>query len=197
MRISIIMPLYNAEKYLAESLESVLNQTFRDFELLCIDDCSTDGTGTILHDFKQKDSRIRIINNSARQGAALSRNTGIKAAKGDYLIFLDGDDIFDEELLLTTFNTAEATKADIVMFDYMHVNTNEIYIKRNVKHGETYIAKYCSDVFSVKKQKPYEFVGWHSAACNKLYRKTFIEENHLEFQDLESSNDVYFSYMSL
>ena len=94
--ISVIMPLYNAEKYLPEALQSVLNQTYKEFELICIDDCSTDRTRSIVEEFREKDARIKVLINEEHSGAALSRNKGIKMAEGEYIVFLDGDDIFDE-----------------------------------------------------------------------------------------------------
>lgn len=195
--ISIIMPLYNAEKYLRECIACLLNQTFQGFELICINDCSTDSTGSILQDFLQEDARIKLINNDRQRGAAVSRNIGMRAAKGNYLIFLDGDDIFDEDLLSAAYHKIEQYRADIVMFDYKHVASEDIYNKKRMQHGERYMERYSRQIFSVREQNPYEFLNWHSAACNKLYRKTFIENNQLEFQDLKSSNDVYFSYMAL
>lgn len=79
------MPLYNADAYLRESLDSVLHQTFTDFELICINDASADTTGDILNEYQNKDSRIKILINADRSGAAHCRNIGIKAAKGEYL----------------------------------------------------------------------------------------------------------------
>lgn len=76
-KISIIMPLYNAEKYLPEALDSVLKQTYRDFELICIDDCSTDQTGEILSDFQGQDKRVKILLNERRLGAGRSRNLSL------------------------------------------------------------------------------------------------------------------------
>lgn len=195
--ISIIMPLYNAEKYLEEAIGSLINQTFSNFELLCINDCSTDGTSAILEKLCLKDARIRVINNDTRQGAAVSRNLGITEAKGKYLVFLDGDDVFDEDLLKASFNTAERTDAEIVLFDYMHVNSEDIYIKRKIHHGDVYIARYCRDVFCIKELQPHEFIGFSAATCNKLYRRSFIDSNNVLFQNLPSSNDVFFSLYSL
>ena len=195
--ISIIMPLYNAEKYLNEAIGSLINQTFSNFELLCINDGSTDGTSAILEELSLKDERIRVINNVTRQGAAVSRNLGITEAKGKYLIFLDGDDVFDEDLLKAAFDTIEHTNADIVLFNYMHVNSEDIYNKRWIQQGETYIARYCRDVFCIKELQPHEFIGFSAATCNKLYRRSFINANNVMFQNLPSSNDVYFSLYSL
>ena len=101
-KVSVIMPLYNAEKYMTEAIEGILNQTYEDFELLCIDDHSTDNTAGILNDIAQKEQRIRILTNGQRLGAGESRNRGLREAAGKYVVFLDGDDVFHEKLLETT-----------------------------------------------------------------------------------------------
>ena len=191
-KISIIMPLYNAEKYLEESLNSVLNQTFKDFELICINDASADATLEILKKYQNKDSRIAVLENEQRLGAAESRNKGLKNAKGKYIIFLDGDDIFDEEMLSLSCKTAEKTNANIVMFDSMHVVSEKIREKHTIYHSSNYYKKYCKDTFSIKEQKPFDWVRWTVAPWNKLFRLDFIHKNQLKFQTLSSSNDVYF-----
>ena len=94
LEISVVMPLYNAQKYLKESLDSILCQSFSNFELICINDDSSDDTENILKEYQSRDSRINIYKNAERSGAALSRNKGIEVAKGKYIIFLDGDDLF-------------------------------------------------------------------------------------------------------
>lgn len=99
MIVSVIMPLFNAQAYLPDALDCVIKQTYEEFELICINDCSSDDTEKILRRFQEKDSRIRILTNERRLGAGLSRNKGIEASKGKHIIFLDGDDIFDEQLL--------------------------------------------------------------------------------------------------
>ena len=88
VRISVIMPVYNVEDYLKESLESILNQSFMDFEVICIDDGSTDKSLEILKEYQEKDDRIRIVTET-NAGPALARNNGIRRARGEYLAFLD------------------------------------------------------------------------------------------------------------
>ena len=134
--ISVIMPLYNAAKYLPEALQSVLNQTYKDFELICINDCSTDDTGKILVDFQRRDKRIRILGNTKRLGAGPSRNRGLEAANGEYVIFLDGDDIFEEELLEKAHITMEKYHTDIVMFEYaLHIPSELLYVRRTASRA--------------------------------------------------------------
>lgn len=196
-KISIIMPLYNAQKYLEESLKCVLNQTFTDYELLCINDASDDNTKQILMDYSNMDSRIIIFENQVHIGAANSRNRGIRKAKGKYIIFLDGDDIFDEEMLEVSYLCAEKNNTDVLMFTYKHVLSSRIYNKVQIMHSEKFIEKYCTEIFEIGQLKPYEFLLWSLGPCNKLFKKSFIIENGILFQDLSCSNDVYFVNMSL
>lgn len=194
--ISIIMPLYNAERYLAETLQSVLAQTYENFELICIDDCSNDATAEILADFQKEDVRIRILVNECRLGAAESRNRGLKEAQGKYVTFMDGDDIFDEELLEKTYYCAEEHDVDIVIFEYMHVPCEEIYIKRIAGRSDSFLEKYSKYPFSVKTYTPENFPNWSDSVCDKLFRRKFICDHDIVFQNLPSFNDVYFAKMA-
>lgn len=195
--ISIVMPLYNAEKYIKESLESVLKQSFEDFELICVNDASEDSTLHILQEYQRKDKRIRIICNEARSGAAGSRNKGMGAASGKYLAFLDGDDIFDEKMLEKAYTTIENKDADIAIFEYQHVPSASIYRRRQRMHGQEYRERYCQEPFSIQEYEAYEITNWATGPCNKLYRRAFVEEEALFFQDLPSANDIYFVSMAL
>ena len=96
---SIIMPVYNAEKYIKETINSVLNQTFKNFELICINDCSTDNSLNILKEFQKKDERIVIINNKTNLRVAKTRNFGVQKAKADWIALLDSDDMWDNTYL--------------------------------------------------------------------------------------------------
>lgn len=195
--ISIIMPLYNAAKFLEESLESIRKQSFQDFELICINDASTDNTIQILQAFQIKDSRVKILSNDERSGAAYSRNRGMKEAKGTYLSFLDGDDIFEEEMLKTAYLTMEKLHTDVVSYEYVHVDSENIGQKLFVARSPEYRERYCKHPFSIKEYFPEEILRLTSSPCNKLYRRQFIEDNRLEFQTLACANDVYFVNMAL
>lgn len=128
--ITVIMPLFNAERYLSEALNSVLCQTYGGFELICINDCSTDNTKTILADFQKKDKRIKVLENVERLGAGMSRNKGLREASGEYVIFLDGDDIFEKELLEEARNTMEKNGTDIVFLNLCIHQVNQFMTKR-------------------------------------------------------------------
>ncbi len=97
--VSVIMPSYNSEFFLKESIESVVNQTHSNWEMIIVDDCSKDKSVDIVKEFIKKDSRIQLIVNSVNEGAAVSRNKAIKQAKGDYVAFLDSDDLWLETKL--------------------------------------------------------------------------------------------------
>lgn len=195
--ISIIMPLYNAEKYLQECLDTVLAQSFDNFELICVDDASSDNTQNILTRYSRNDSRIKIICNSERLGAAMSRNKAMKEAEGKYLTFLDGDDIFHEDMLQVAYETAVNNWADIVEYQYKLVSSDVIYEKSIINHSTEYRNRFSKEGYKISDLKPYEFMNFHSAPWNKLYRKEFILKHNLEFQNLTSSNDVYFVNMAL
>lgn len=199
-KISIIMPVYNAEKFLRETLDSILNQNFTEWEIICIDDSSTDATSDILNQYQRKDKRIIALANSDRKGAAYARNRGIQIARGKYMIFLDADDVFHEEMLEVAYDTIEKYQADVVTFGFAHVPSEEIskvYHKKRVVLSAAYRNRYCKQTFSISELKPYEWVSWNAAPWNKLFRTDLIQKNKIRFQHLASSNDVYFVDMAL
>lgn len=114
--ISVIIPVYNVEKYLAECVDSVLRQTHTDYEILLVDDGSTDSSGQMCDEYARKDSRIRVIHRP-NGGLSAARNTGLKAAQGKYIYFLDSDDYIEERALEHLTALAEQETADIVFFD--------------------------------------------------------------------------------
>lgn len=111
MLVSVIMPAYNAENYIGASIDSVINQTWQEWELLIVDDCSTDRTRSIINNYINKDSRIRLLENSQNMGVAKTRNKGVMASKGDWIAFLDSDDLWSTdklELQIELINTQNA-----------------------------------------------------------------------------------------
>ncbi len=97
--VSIIMPVFNAEKYLADAINSCLDQTHKDFELICVDDCSTDSSYEILNEFQKKDPRIKVFQSKRNGGTSVARNFAIKVSQGRYISFLDSDDMYKPEFL--------------------------------------------------------------------------------------------------
>lgn len=117
-KVTIALSVYNVAEYVRASLDCILAQTFKDFELLCIDDASTDGTWEILQEYAAKDGRIRLLRQEKNQGLSVSRNLAIQNAKGEYLLMLDGDDLFAHDIVEKAYNKAKETNADMVMWDY-------------------------------------------------------------------------------
>ena len=117
--ISVIIPVYNTEKYLGECLDSVICQTFSKIEIICIDDCSNDNSLQILKKYAQQDHRIKIISHKQNLGCVASKNEGIKKAKGEYIYPFDSDDIIKPETLEKLYNAISNNLADIISCDVM------------------------------------------------------------------------------
>ena len=95
MKVSVITPMYNCEKFISETIESVLNQTYTNWEMIIIDDCSTDKSKQIVKQYIERDKRIRLIALNENSGAAVARNKGIEVSSGRFIAFLDGDDLWE------------------------------------------------------------------------------------------------------
>ena len=124
-KVSVIVPVYKTEKYLDECLESIENQTLREIEIVCVNDGSPDNSIDILENHKRKDGRIKIINQE-NAGISMARNAGIKNSKGEYVLFLDSDDLISPKLCEIAYNKAKENKdADIVQFKFLYFNDGE------------------------------------------------------------------------
>ncbi len=117
-KVSVIIPVYNVEKYLRECLDSVINQTLGDIEIICINDCSPDNSLDILKEYASKDARINIINFSENRGPGVARNAALDIAQGEYIMFLDPDDWYELDACETAYNQISQNQNDIVMFNY-------------------------------------------------------------------------------
>jgi len=133
VNVSIIVPVYNVEKYLEKCLESIINQTLKNLEIICVNDGSTDNSLQILEDYAKKDQRIKIINKKNR-GSGAAKNTGMKNASGEYIGFVDSDDWVDLAMFEKLYNRAKSQKSDMVMCP--------IYIYDNVNQGSEYDLSY-------------------------------------------------------
>ena len=175
-KISVIMPAYNVEKYVAGAIKSVLNQTFRDIELIVINDGSRDKTSEIIRDLADSDNRIVFIDNKKNSGAANSRNMGIDIATGDWFYFMDADDTLDSDAFEFLLNLDGANDADIIIFK---------------KHGE----KTTSCVWHL--ESPVSINVTDPGPMTKLYKRKLILDNGLRYQSLSSCNDVFFTLMAV
>lgn len=134
-KISIIIPVYNVEKHLESCLESVVNQSFKDIEIICVNDCSTDNSMDILKKYAEKDNRIIVIDKTQNEGTMLARKSGVSAAKGKYIIFIDADDYIKEDLCQFVNDITAKECADVIQFcidiDGYSVNNNDVEWMRN------------------------------------------------------------------
>lgn len=139
--ISIIVPVYNVEKYLPQCLESLINQTYANIEIICVNDGSTDNSLEILDKYAKRDSRIIVINQK-NSGVSVARNAALKIISGKYLMFVDGDDWIELNNCETAYNLIEKYNADVVMWSYIREYPNKalkktfhlmiLYMKRNM-----------------------------------------------------------------
>lgn len=194
-KISVIIPVFNVEKYLKECLESVVNQTLRDIEIICVDDGSTDNSLKILEEYKAKDKRITVIKQNNLY-AGVARNSGLAVAKGKFVIFFDADDIMDNLCLNTLYSNAEKNNTDITICKskLLQNDTKEISIceyainDRLINNRKIFAPQdFADNIFQF-------CVGW---PWDKLYKREFIVNHNLKFQNLRHSNDTYFVLSSL
>lgn len=129
--ITVALSVYNVELYLRKTLDCIINQSFKDIEILCIDDQSTDDTYQILEQYADKDERFRLIRQSKNCGLSVSRNTAIAQANGDYILMIDGDDLFELDLLEKAYNTAINNHAAITIWDYCAFEKNSDLNKKS------------------------------------------------------------------
>ena len=193
-KVSVIIPVYNAEKYLQKTLDSLCRQTLKDFEVICVDDGSSDNSLAILRQNAEKDPRFRVLTQQ-HQYAGAARNLGTDHAEGKYLIFLDADDLFYPDMLEAAWSKAENNTADICVFpaEGFFEDTGKTFPMPNTcRPGPRQ-----QGVFS-RKDDPDEILTFTGPApWNKLYRRDFVLGNGLRFQHLQNSNDVAFVISSL
>ena len=171
MKATIIIPVYNVEKYLRKCLDSVLNQSIDDYEIICVNDCSPDNCQNILEEYEKKySSKMHIIVNKENIGQGESRMKAIKRAKGDYVFFVDSDDYIANDYLETFL---EYEDYDMVVAGY----TKDIDGKL-VKH----------DIID----SPWTLVCYPVACC-KMYRRQFLIENDIDFSEVKVGEDIYFT----
>ncbi|MDR1196141.1 MAG: glycosyltransferase family 2 protein [Endomicrobium sp.] len=184
LAISVIVPVYNVEKYLARCLDSLLAQTFGDFEIICVNDGSADGSLKILQDYAARDPRIKIINQQ-NQGLSMARNNGLKIAQGKYIYFLDSDDYIHPQLLEITHNFITKYNADLVSFMYdMKTHKAAKRNARNFKHvWQNY--KNINKIPHKFTNNPLKFYRrkFGFKICDYIWQKLYKKEilDHLEF----------------
>lgn len=208
--ISVIIPLYNAKDYICYTVDSVLAQTKAEFEVLLIDDCSTDGSAEFVEEHYKSDKRVKVIRQKKNGGPGIARNVGIKLARGKYIAFLDSDDQYLPNYLKELFDCAEEHQADVVHstgclmpavedvpLDLLSIEP-ELLAWIALDHPE----KPYTEKFVVDWDKEKLFEEWtkhsiHWAIWNKLYRRDFLIMNKIEFGKMRFAEDHHFIFNCL
>ena len=194
IKISIVMPVYNKEMYLDKTLERILNQSYKNFEVIIVNDGSTDNTKKICDEYAKKDSRISVYH-IENGGVSNARNTGLKYVTGEYIQFIDADDCINEDVFKTYIKILEREKYDIIFTSYNKVDHNDKILK--VVDLEYRGLKYKKDILRnfVKNQVDIGYYGWIS---NKLIKTDIVIKNKIKFntnislaEDLDFYLDVY------
>lgn len=178
--VSVIVPSLNAKEYIAECLDSILNQTLENIEVLCIDAGSTDGTLKVLKDYSSKDSRIKIFL-SKKQSYGAQVNQGIINAKGDYISIVETDDYIDTDMLKTLYDLSQYSSIDIVKSSFYHMNDSD---SKDVKILKDTAKNSLENVTSYFKVADYPiFLEGHPSIWSAIYRRNFIIGNKIRFKE--------------
>lgn len=190
VKVSVIVPVYNVEPYLEECIGSIREQSLKNIEIICVDDGSTDDSVKILEKLAAQDERIKVLKQK-NQGAGVARNYGLTVAKGEYLSFLDSDDIFDCNLLESAVKVAEEQKADIVVYRFRIFDQD----KGSYRKADYAFKKdlWPNGVFSYKDNPDKIFNSFNPCAWNKLFRRDFVEKTGIRFQPNKRTNDMFFT----
>lgn len=177
--ISVIMPLYNNEIYIVEAIQSVINQTYKDWELIIINDASTDNSKFIVQKFleEEKDNRIVFIDLKENKGVSFARNLGMKKAKGEYISFLDSDDLWDKNFLNELYRKIKETNGKLVYSKFAY-----FYNGDNIKINKAVMREGKIDKFIVKKKCRYE-TEYPFHICAILVKKSLIETYKIKFPE--------------
>ena len=190
-KVSVIIPVYNAEKYLRQCLDSVINQTLKDIEIICVDDGSTDSSLDILQRYSAEHSNCYVLTQKNRY-AGVARNHGLAYAKGKYVAFLDADDYFLDNAIEKLYNIAEQQGLELVKGCFYFLNDQT---------GKIYESKYSSNGCVAKKNRnrvisfvdaPEQLIYVADVPWNGLYLRSFLEEQKIQFNDLRCVNDHSF-----
>lgn len=194
IKVSIIVPIYNAQEYLMECLRSIIKQTLSEIEIICVDDGSTDNSCDIVRGYAKNDQRIKLILQK-NQYAGVARNNGFKCASGEYVVFWDSDDYFDEDALEKLYIKAKQDDADIAVCGARRLeNEKKIIINTDVYLKKQMLPEKCP--FNKHDISKYIFNFATNVPWNKMYRREFIIDNNILFQDIRQANDTYFVLMT-
>jgi glycosyltransferase involved in cell wall biosynthesis len=199
LKVSVIIPVYNVERYLMECLDSICGQALRDIEIICVNDGSTDGSAKILAAYRKKDQRLKVITQE-NKGQSAARNAGLSAASGKYLYFMDSDDILKPNALTVLTKKSDRDKLDVLYFDAAVIFANKKTAKRRQWYADFYRRqKEYSDVTTgqklfalMKNNKEYRV-----QPCLQLIRRQYWQELNLFFYEGVFLEDNLFNFLCM
>lgn len=205
--VSVIIPMYNMEKYIGECLDSILAQTFKDYELLVVDDCSTDNSLEIVESYIPKfDGRLNLIRSEKNSGSCpgIPRNIAIDLARGEYIMFIDADDAVTPTALEELYPIAKKFDADILHCQKYYELMEDVSVKdkKNLKEVSEERAEFVTEpvlMFESLAERVEDY-GFHRAMpvpWNKLFRRKLITENNITFPKFHAGSDIFFNFFAL
>lgn len=178
-KVSVIIPVYNTEKYVKESVESIMQQTLQDIEIIIINDGSTDNSLSVINLLAQQDRRI-IVYSQSNQGLSIARNAGLERVKGEFIYFMDSDDLLTNDALKTCYQECIAEQLDFVFFDAeSFYDDNRLSRTYHYQRNLDIENKVWNGAELLKKQ--YDTWNYRSSACLSLVRSDFIRQNQIQF----------------
>lgn len=186
-KISVMIPVYNVEKYLKKCLESLVRQTFGDIEIICVNDGSTDNSSAVMQSFAVQFQQIKIFSQE-NSGVSSARNYGIEKAKSEYIMFLDGDDLYRPNACEKTFEAVKNGDFDIGIFGITEkygIFEKPCIMNKNIRRA-------------VKNPQDIDLWKFQTYSVNKIYKKSFLTKNNINFPDgIKTSEDLIFSLCCL
>lgn len=190
LKVTIVVPIYNVEPFIKECLDSLINQTLKEIEILCIDDCGTDNSIKITEEYAKKDNRIKIIHHERNLGLGATRNTGIKYSTGEYIGFVDSDDWVDLDYYEVLYNETKKSGVEIILNDniikYKSKFSQKQFYRPKRKNKKGFFEISCDNLLNIPA------MTW----C-KLYKKSFLDLINIKFPDKLRYEDNYFNFTTL
>lgn len=195
IKVSVIIPVFNGEGFLENTINSIQSQTLKEIEVIFVNDASSDSSLNILQSYATKDDRIVIINHLRNEGAAISRNDGLRRARGRYVIFLDSDDFFYEDLLEVAYFHAEECQADVSIVG----SENVMLPSQDVKKFYPFVGMQGGQykLLETDVQRLWYLCEARHVPWDKLVRRELLLQYDISFQNVQANNDIYYSFSVL
>ena len=195
IKISIIIPVYNTEKYLKKCLDSIINQTLKSLEIICIDDCSTDNCLHILKEYQLKDNRIKIIEQKENKGQGVARNLGLNIAEGEYIMFLDPDDWLELNACEIAYNQISRNKNDIVFYNFCFYSekSNRVKSANRINTFKNLLHEKQIELYKIQNFRIY----YGASIWTQIYKRSFINDNNIRFSKTRTCEDNPFFFKAL